>query len=110
MSAEECAAYNAPFPDAGHRAALRAFPPMVPEFVDSDGAAASRDARDFWQSRWDGKTFMAIGEQDPVLGTPVMRALQQVRVSPSLSVARPHSALSSLALPTMRTGRAATRP
>jgi tRNA(adenine34) deaminase len=78
MSAEECAAYNAPFPDAGHRAALRAFPPMVPEFVNSDGAAASRDARDFWQSRWDGKTFMAIGEQDPVLGTPVMRALQQV--------------------------------
>jgi hypothetical protein len=32
MSAAECAAYNAPFPDKGHRAALRAFPPMVPEF------------------------------------------------------------------------------
>jgi len=44
---------------------------------------------------------MSVGE---------VRALQQVRVSPSLSVARPHSALSSLALPTMRTGRAATRP
>lgn len=78
MSAGECAAYNAPFPDAGHRAALRAFPPMVPEFIDSDGAAVSREARDFWQSRWSGKTFMAIGAQDPVLGTAVMQALQQM--------------------------------
>jgi tRNA(adenine34) deaminase len=34
MAAAECAAYNAPFPDRGHRAALRAFPPMVPEFPD----------------------------------------------------------------------------
>jgi tRNA(adenine34) deaminase len=78
MSAEECAAYNAPFPDAGHRAALRTFPPMVPEFIDSDGAAVSREAREFWQSRWSGKTFMAIGAQDPVLGTVVMQALQQM--------------------------------
>nr|MDQ6881557.1 tRNA adenosine(34) deaminase TadA [Pseudomonadota bacterium] len=31
LTAEECAAYGAPFPDRGHRAALRAFPPMVPE-------------------------------------------------------------------------------
>ena len=78
MSAEECAAYNAPFPDAGHRAALRAFPPMVPEFADSDGAATSRRARDFWQHDWQGQTFMAVGTQDPVLGPPVMRSLQKL--------------------------------
>ena len=42
MSADECAAYNAPFPDRGHRAALRAFPPMVPDGLDADGAAISR--------------------------------------------------------------------
>ena len=78
MSAGECAAYMAPFPDRGHRAALRAFPPMVPEFEDSDGAAISRQARDFWQKRWSGQTLMAIGTQDPVLGLPVMRALQQL--------------------------------
>jgi tRNA(adenine34) deaminase len=29
----------------GHRAALRAFPPMVPDVPDSDGAAVSRQAR-----------------------------------------------------------------
>ena len=76
MSAEECAAYAAPFPDRGHRAALRAFPPLVPEFVESDGAAMSRAARDFWRERWTGQTLMVLGAQDPVLGEPVMRALQ----------------------------------
>ncbi len=76
LSAEECAAYAAPFPDRGHRAALRAFPPLVPQFEDSEGAAISRQAREFWQNSWTGQTLMAIGAQDPVLGTPVMRALQ----------------------------------
>ncbi len=70
-------AYNAPFPDKGHRAALRAFPPMVPEFVDSPGAHVSRLAQVFWKNEWTGKTLMAIGQQDPVLGEPTMRALQQ---------------------------------
>jgi tRNA(adenine34) deaminase len=78
MSAAECAAYMAPFPDAGHRAALRAFPPMVPEFAHSDGAALSRQAREFFQHHWSGKSFMAVGAQDPVLGLPVMNALQAI--------------------------------
>lgn len=78
MSALECAAYAAPFPDRGHRAALRAFPTMVPEFENADGAAVSRQARDFWQEHWSGQTLMAIGLQDPVLGLPVMRDLQHL--------------------------------
>ncbi|HEY9094989.1 MAG TPA: tRNA adenosine(34) deaminase TadA, partial [Hydrogenophaga sp.] len=56
LSAEECAAYQAPFPDKGHRAALRAFPAMVPEFDDDEGAALSRRARDFLRDDWKGKT------------------------------------------------------
>lgn len=76
MSMAECAAYNAPFPDAGHRAALRAFPPMVPEFSHSPGAEMSRQAQSFWRDEWTGKSFMAIGAQDPVLGEPVMQALR----------------------------------
>ena len=75
MSPAECAAYAAPFPDRGHRAALRAFPAMVPEQADDEGAAVSREARDFWRHRWQGQTLMAIGAQDPVLGEPVMRQL-----------------------------------
>ena len=78
MSAQECAAYNAPFPDRGHRAALRAFPPMVPEFPDSDGAEVSRRARDFWRDDWQGRTWMAVGAQDPVLGPPAMNALRKL--------------------------------
>ena len=75
MSADECAAYNAPFPDRGHRAALRAFPAMVPEHLDDDGAAIGRRAQTFWSNQWTGQSLMAIGQKDPVLGEPVMRAL-----------------------------------
>ena len=78
MSALECAAYNAPFPDRGHRAALRAFPDMVPEFEDSDGAAVSREAQAFWGAHWQGQTLMAIGVLDPVLGLPVMQKLKDM--------------------------------
>jgi tRNA(adenine34) deaminase len=77
MSAAECAAYVAPFPDRGYRAALRAFPPMVPDAVDAEGAAVSREARSFWQDRWSGQTLMAIGAQDPVLGSAAMGQLRQ---------------------------------
>lgn len=76
MSAQECAAYCAPFPDRGHRAALRAFPALVPEQWDDEGAAVSRQARDFWRQQWGGQALMVIGQQDPVLGESVMRALQ----------------------------------
>lgn len=77
MTPQECAAYNAPFPDRGHRAALRAFPAMVPDRPDADGAAVSREAREFWSSRWTGRAMMAVGAQDPVLGLPTMQALRK---------------------------------
>lgn len=80
---EECAAYAAPFPNGGHRAALRAFPPMVPDHPDAQGAAISRQARAFLSSQWQGRSLMAIGAQDPVLGEPVMQALRgQIRGCP----------------------------
>ncbi len=83
LSAGECAAYDAPFPDRGHRAALRAFPAMVPARPDADGAAVSRQARAFLSQHWQGRTLMAIGARDPVLGVPVMQALRaQIRGCP----------------------------
>jgi tRNA(adenine34) deaminase len=83
LGPEECAAYSAPFPDGGHRAALRAFPPMVPDRHDANGAAVSRQARAFLSQRWQGQSFMAVGAQDPVLGTFVMQALrEQIRGCP----------------------------
>ncbi len=81
MSAEEAAAYDAPFPDASHKAALRAFPDLVPD-AERDGADAApivlaREAAAFWRERWQGDSFMAVGMQDPVLGPPVMQALRR---------------------------------
>ena len=77
MTAAEIAAYDAPFPDARHKAALKAFPNMVPDGDDAPGAAISQRAREFWRNQWDGEAFMAIGMKDPVLGEVPMRALQQ---------------------------------
>ncbi|MCP5272440.1 MAG: alpha/beta fold hydrolase [Burkholderiaceae bacterium] len=74
----EVAAYDAPFPDARHKAGVRRFPNLVPDHDDAPGAAISREALDFWKHRWAGDSFMAIGMQDPVLGPPAMRGLHAV--------------------------------
>ena len=76
LSAAEAAAYAAPCPDASYKAGVRRFPNLVPVRPDASGAALSRDARRFWRERWVGKSLMAIGMKDPVLGPPVMRALR----------------------------------
>ncbi|WP_422002410.1 haloalkane dehalogenase [Reyranella sp.] len=75
LTPEEAAAYGAPFPDATYKAGVRRFPNLVPDRPDAPGAALSREARSFWRERWTGRSLMAIGMQDPVLGPPVMRAL-----------------------------------
>lgn len=77
LSPEECAAYAAPFPDRGHRAAPRAFPALVPDQSQADGAAVSRLAREFWETQWTGQSLMAIGVQDAVLGLTTMMDLHQ---------------------------------
>ena len=78
MTPAEAAAYDAPFPDASHKAALRALPNLVPDSADAPGAALSRAALGFWRERWAGDSFMAVGQQDPVLGEPVMQSLARV--------------------------------
>lgn len=77
LSAEECAAYDAPFPDRTYKAGVRRFPEIVPDRPEAPGAALSRDARDWLRTQWKGPVFMAIGTQDPVLGPPVMQALRK---------------------------------
>lgn len=76
MTDAEAAAYDAPFPDATFKAALRAFPDLVPDGCDAPGAAISRQAQAFWQQQWAGSSVMAIGIQDPVLGLDAMQALR----------------------------------
>ena len=82
MSADEAAGYDAPFPDARFKAALRVFANLVPDVAtmgpDAPGAAISRQAQAFWEQRWTGDSFMAVGLQDPVLGAPTMAALREI--------------------------------
>lgn len=84
LTAEERAAYDAPFPDVRHKAGVRRFPAMVPDRPDADGAELSRRARQWLSESWQGRSFFAVGMTDPVLGPPVMAALrQQVRGAPA---------------------------
>ena len=78
LSPAEAAAYGAPFPDASYKAGVRRFPELVPDRPDAPGAALSRRARTWWKEEWQGKSLMAIGMTDPVLGAPVMRHLHRI--------------------------------
>lgn len=78
LSEREAQAYAAPFPDARYKAGVRRFPNLVPDRPDADGAAVSREARDWWAAQWDGQSFMGVGLQDPVLGLAVMQALRKL--------------------------------
>ena len=72
----EANAYAAPFPDATYKAGVRRFPEMVADNPNADGAELSRQAREWFKNEWQGKSLMAIGMQDPVLGPPAMRYLR----------------------------------
>ncbi len=76
LSAAEVAAYDAPFPDARYKAAVRAFPNLVPISPEMDGVTISRNARTWWQTAWTGATFLAAGMKDPVLGIAAMQRLR----------------------------------
>lgn len=78
MTAEEIAAYNAPFPDVTFKAGVRRFPEMVMISPDMEGVQTSLRAAQFWREEWAGQTFMAIGAADPVLGTDVMLSMQKL--------------------------------
>jgi haloalkane dehalogenase len=77
LTAQEIAAYDAPFPDLKSKAGVRRFPQLVPEQRDDPGAALSRKAKDWLATSWKGESFMAIGVKDPVLGPPVMTELRK---------------------------------
>ena len=90
LTAAERAAYDAPFPDIRYKAGVRAFPTLVMTDQDMEGVAESRAAARFWSQAWEGPTFMAVGEADPVLGPPVMDRLRETirRCPPPMMIAR----------------------
>jgi pimeloyl-ACP methyl ester carboxylesterase len=76
LSDQECAAYDAPFPNTDYKSGVRRFPELVPDRTDAPGAELSRAAREWLRNEWSGRSFMAIGMKDPVLGPPVMQVLR----------------------------------
>ena len=83
LTAAEAAAYDAPFPDAAYKAGVRRFPNLVPDHPDADGGALSRAAREWFRTQWQGRSFMAVGMKDPVLGSATMRYVRsQIRNCP----------------------------
>ena len=78
LSDADAAAYSAPFPGPEAKAGVRTFPGLVPITPDSPGVEVSRAAAAWWATEWDGPSFMAIGELDPVLGPVVMDRLRQI--------------------------------
>ena len=83
LSPAEAAAYDAPYPDARYKGGVRRFPNLVPDHPEAEGGALSREARDWFRTQWAGRSFMAVGMKDPVLGPPAMRYLRsQIRNCP----------------------------
>ncbi|UTW58338.1 alpha/beta fold hydrolase [Kordiimonas sp. SCSIO 12603] len=84
LTDEEVSAYDAPFPDGSYKAGVRRFPQLVMTDPAMEGVNTSKKALKFWQEKWKGKSFMAIGMQDPVLGPLAMQWLnEQIKGCPS---------------------------
>jgi pimeloyl-ACP methyl ester carboxylesterase len=77
MTDAEVAAYDAPFPDARHKAGVRRFPQLVPVENDADPFIETSKRAQAWWRAFQGPVFMAVGMADPVLGPPVMAAMRK---------------------------------
>lgn len=63
---EAYAINDAPFPDQGHRAALRAIP-SVSAWPGDDDPALCRDIERFWRERWSGQSLSFLHAQEQVM-------------------------------------------
>lgn len=77
LSDAEAAAYGAPFPDATYKAGVRRFPELVMTSPEMEGVADAKRAARWWQTEWNGPSFMAVGMMDPVLGPDIMGHLRK---------------------------------
>jgi len=65
LTAQEIAAYRAPFPDESYKAGARQFPMLVPS---QPGDPAAQDNRKAWErlKRWDRPVLLCFSDSDPI--------------------------------------------
>ena len=78
ISDDEAQAYEAPFPDQRYKAGVRRFPALIPRSMDAPGIETGKNAARFWSNDWNGKSFMAIGMKDRMLGPRIMGYMRTV--------------------------------
>ena len=76
-SAEERAAYDAPFPSSRYKAGARAFPALVPTEESDPAVPANRRAWDEL-GRWEKPFLCVFGRNDPILGRADAPLIRQV--------------------------------
>lgn len=88
-SAAETEAWEAPFPDRGHRAAPRRFAKLAvgsPDLEQFDGRERLHEVLDFWRHDWHGRTaLVTLGAQEPLFGAA---AIEQLLSLPPQAAAR----------------------
>ena len=67
LTADEIAAYDAPFPDASYKMGPRAMPSRVPTLSDDPSVAANRRAWEVFE-KWQKPFLCAFSDNDPVTG------------------------------------------
>ena len=82
LTPEEAAAYGAPFPDIEYKAGVRTFPQLVPTDPGYAGVEISKMALSWWSNDFDGRAFMAVGANDPVLAEVMPWMQQRIRGCP----------------------------
>ena len=82
LSAQEAAAYDAPFPSREYKAGVRRFPQLVMTDPSMEGVEVSKQSMNLYRTsdlfEAEDNIFMACGQKDPVLGPPVMQGLAQM--------------------------------
>ena len=75
LTLAQCNAYQAPFPDAAHKAALVALPRIFPAAPKDPGTKLARTAETWWSDSFDGFAMLLAGMRDPILPPDTMRGL-----------------------------------
>lgn len=82
LNEDEIRAYDAPFPDMAYKAGVRRFPAIAPTDPGAEGVRISKEALRWWANDFEGRSFMAIGANDPILASVMPWMRDQIKGCP----------------------------